>query len=104
MGDRRGVRSWAYLSAGSNTTIKSTTGSLYTVHVNDASGGTVVVADAVNLGATPNLNDATLAGTLARFGPLPNAGPFTVRFDGIGLNAGLTVAATSNAQVTVEYE
>ena len=91
------------ISSGSNTTVLSTPGKLYGIHVSDANGGVVLVADAINLGATPNYNVATQSGLIERIGPLQNAGPVTVNFHGARLYSGLTIAATSSAKVTAFY-
>ena len=90
-----------FISAGSNTTVKSVASRLYAVHVSAANGGTVLVADNVNLGATPNFNVSSQTDLIGYLGPLANAGPHAFNFHGVNLDNGLTVAATSNARVSV---
>lgn len=90
-----------FLSAGSNTTVSSSPGVLYGIHVSGANGGTVLVADNDDLGATPNFNAVNQTGLIASIGPLANAGVHAVPFHGARFENGLTVAATSNAKVTV---
>lgn len=93
----RGRARYTLVSAGSNTTIKSSAGSLYSVVSSNPSGSTVRLENAANLGTTPDLN-AVGATTIA------NAGGAVMDFlPGIGFDA-LTVAATSNARVTIVYE
>ena len=101
----RGKARYTYISTGSNTTVKSTPGTLYRVVGSHAAGGTVLVDDSAGgIGANPNFNSAAPTSTLiGSFGTLATAtvvdlGP------GIGFNTGLTVAASSNAHVTVVYE
>jgi len=94
----RGKAKYAYISAGSNTTVKSGYGTLYRVLSNNPTGSTIVLDDSVSLGQTPNFNSAT-AGTIGNLGgALLDYGP------GVGFNTGLTVAASSNARLTVVYE
>jgi len=89
----RGKSLFAILSVGSNATVKSTPGTLYSIH-----GSTTALVRAENstdLGASPNLNAAG-ADTLGIFPP-------PIRFPrGIGFTA-LTVASGSNT-LTIEYE
>lgn len=99
----RGKHRWTYVSAGSNTTISSAPGSLYSIQVSPANGSTVVLVNDANLGATPNLNSDSLTGIIGRVGTYAAATPDAVTFGGIGFDA-LTVAATSNARLIVEWE
>lgn len=99
----RGKASYSYLSAGSNTTVKSGRGSLYAIVVTPAAGSTVHVVDSVSVGTTPNYN-TDLTGTIAKVGPFVDAEPEAIDFGGLGFNTGLTIAATSNARLTVVYE
>lgn len=99
----RGKARYALVAEGSNTTVKRTAGSLYGLLVAPANGASVRVEDATDLGATPDLN-ATGASTIARIGTYAAATPDEVGFGpGVGFSA-LTIAATSNARVTVVYE
>lgn len=90
-----------FISAGSNTTVRSTGTTLYGVHVTGASGGTVLLVDNANLGTTPNFNVVTQTGLFSVIGPLANAGPHDLNYRGVRLENGLTIAATSNARITV---
>ena len=75
MGERGKAR-YTFISAGSNTTVGTGARTLYRVHVSPANGTTVRIDDATDLGATPNLNATDTA----------------------------TIAATSNAKLTVVWE
>ena len=90
-----------FISAGSNTTVTSSPTVLYGVHVSGANGGIVLLANNANLGATINFNVVTQTGLFSVLGPLANAGAFDFNFRGLRLENGLTVAASSNARVTV---
>ena len=93
----RGRARYSLIAAGSNTTVKSSPGSLYTIVSSNPSGSTIRVADALNLGTTPDFNTVGNA-------TITNIGAAAVDFlPGIGFEA-LTVAATSNARITVVYE
>lgn len=93
-----------FISAGSSTTVSSDPTRLYGIHVSNANGGTLLVADNDNLGATPDFNAVNQTGLVGAYGPLQNAGPHTFNFHGLRLENGLTVAATSNPRVTVFHE
>lgn len=93
----RGKARYLYLSVGSNSTVKSGAGTLYAIASSNPAGGTIRIDDATDLGATPNMNTDGSA-TVYR-GTAAN-----VVFGGLGFNAGLTIAASSNASVTVVYE
>lgn len=93
---------YATVSTGSNTTIKSGYGLLKGLVITPAAGSVVHVVDSVSIGATPNLNNSQ-TGEILRIGPYVDAEPEAYRFE-IGTNVGLTVAATSNARVHVEFE
>lgn len=99
----RGKHFTTYVALGSNTTIKATAGSLYSIQVSPSSNSTVVLVNSANLGATPNLNSDSLTGLIGRVGPFASTEPQLIAFAGIGFDA-LTVAATSNARLIVEYE
>lgn len=91
-------RLYAYLSSGSNNVVVRRPGALYSINGSLLAGGTVRVDDAHSFpqGAL-NLNAST-SNTVGYFAP-------PARFDGVGFNAGLVVAFTSNTNgVTVEYE
>ena len=94
----RGKARYTYISVGSNSTVKSGSGTLYRVLSSNPSGSTVRVEDATDLGAAPDLNIGS-ANTVANWGgALLDFGP------GTGFNTGLTLAATSNAKLTVVWE
>lgn len=100
----RGKARYTFISAGSNTTVGTGARTLYRVHVSPANGTTVRIDDATDLGATPNLN-ATGASTIAATGVFANTAPGVIDFGpGIGTNTGITLAATSNAKLTVVWE
>lgn len=94
---------YATLAAGSNTTIKTGYGTLKSITVTPAAGTTIHIVDSVSIGATPNLN-TSLTGEIFRVGPFVDAEPEYLGPYQIGWNVGLTIAATSNARVHVEYE
>lgn len=98
----RGKARWAMVSTGSNTTIKRSAGSLYSVTVvPTAATPGVRIEGKADLGTAPNMN-AVGADTIITQGGLPA----TTTYDfgpGIGFD-GLSVAATSNARITVVYE
>lgn len=100
----RGKARYALISAGSNTTVKTGSGSLYGLYIRPANGASVRVEDAANLGAAPDLNNPS-ASSIALLGTYASAAPDVVTFTpGIGFNDGLTVAASSNTRITVVYE
>ena len=97
---------YSYISAGSNTTVLSGPGTLYGVHVSPVSGASVLIADSTNLGAAPNFNaDANPSGglLLGRFGLYTGTPPDFLDFKGAHVNDGITIAASSNARLTVLY-
>lgn len=94
---------YSTVSAGSNTTVKSGYGKLRSVTVTPAAGTVVHVVDSTSIGATPNLNTSQ-TGEILRLGPFVDAEPEYFGPYHIGINSGLTIAATSNARVHVEYE
>lgn len=106
----RGKHRSTYIADGSNTTIKSGAGSLYTVHVMPGHGSTLMLVDSTNLGTSPDLNSDSLTGIIGRIGSWSTSSngvspfPDRIAFDGLGFNTGLTIAATSNARVVVEWE
>lgn len=110
----RGKHQYAWISAGSNTTVKDGAGSLYSINLSPGQGSVVLIVDsdgATNaLGAAPNLNSDALTGTIGRLGPYSTSSngtaptPTLIAFAGLGFNSGLTLAATSNARMIVEYE
>ena len=106
----RGKNKTVYSSTGSNFTVKSTPGSLYGINVMPGNGGVVLLVNgAGTLGASPNYNSDSITGLIARLGPystssngvVPN--PDLIAFAGIGFDA-LTIAASSNTRLLVEYE
>jgi len=100
----RGKARYTVLSAGSNTTVKSSAGTLYGLNIRPANGTIVRAEDAIDLGATPDLN-ASGAATIEYLGTYSSSAPDSLSFGpGIGFNSGLTIAATSNARVGVVWE
>lgn len=98
----RGKAKWALVSAGSNTTVKSGAGTVYKVVVVPTSATPGVrIEGSADLGATPNLNSVGADTILTQIGL---SGATTYDFGpGVGFD-GLSVAATSNARITVVYE
>ena len=92
----RGTASYAFISAGSNTSVKAAPGSLYRILSSNPSGSIVRVEDG-DMGATPNFNTTDTDTIWLGGGSTLDFGP------GIGFDM-LTVAATSNARLTIVYE
>lgn len=93
----RGKASYTFISAGSNTSVKSTAGTLYRIISSNPTGSVVRVEDG-DMGTTPNFNTFD-TDTIALSGGSPlDFGP------GVGFNTKLVVAATSNARLTIVYE
>lgn len=93
----------AEIASGSNTTVKSTMGSLYGIYAfPTGQGGSVRVEDG-ELGASPDLN-ASGSDTLIRFTAITSntANYFDLK-PGVGFGK-LTIAATSNTRVVAIYE
>jgi hypothetical protein len=100
----RGKARIALVSTGSNTRVASGGGTLYRVLVTPTFGSTVRIDDSLNLGAAPNMNGVG-ADTIGNFGTFNDSGLVVLDFaPGVGFNAGLAIAATSNARLTVVYE
>ncbi len=110
----RGKSKAFYTSTGSNVTVKAAPGSIYGLNVMPGHGGIVVLVDSNgadgNLGATPDLNSDSITGLIGRIGPWSTSSngtspnPDLIAFRGLGFNAGLSLAATSNTRLIVEYE
>lgn len=99
----RGRTRTSEVSAGSNTTVKATAGTIYGLHAFGATQGGAVRVEDGELGATPDLN-ATGSGTLFRATSITSNG--SDYFDlspGVGFGQ-LTIAATSNTRVVAVYE
>jgi len=93
----------AEIAAGSNTTIKSTAGTIYGAHVFATSqGGSVRIEDG-ELGATPDLN-LTGGTTILRATSITSNGrDFLDLSPGVGFGK-LTIAGTSNTRIVALYE
>lgn len=102
----RGKASWKFLAAGSNTTIKSTGGTLYALQVTPGNGGIVKVNGSATMGQSTDMNTVS-TDTIGLYGPFAmtsNTIPDTITF-GPGISfEGLTIAATSNTRVLAIYE
>jgi len=98
----RGKARTSIISAGSNTTVKDSAGSLYRVNWTKPTGSAIRIEKTTgNLGAAPDLN-ATGADTI--FHGVAATTDFDIEFGpGVGFD-GLTIAATSNARVIAVYE
>lgn len=96
----RGKASYAYLSSGSNNVVLRQKGTLYGVYGSLATGGLLRIDDAHSFPqGVLNLNAAGGSNTVLHTDETGNLYP------GIGLNAGLVVAFTSNTTgITVAYE
>jgi len=95
----RGKARYAFVALGSNTTVKSGPGTVYTIATTNPTGSNVRVEDSISLGQAPDLN----SGGSATIGLL-GGGTFFNLGPGVGFNTGLTIAASSNARVSVVYE
>lgn len=94
----------SFLSAGSNTALKTTSGYVRGVVVGGVNGASVFLVDSLDLGATPNLGTQSSNGSnVAVLGPVTAAGGSFNLF-GAHFDRGLIVAATSNAPVTVIFD
>ena len=95
---------YQYISSGSNTTIVSGVGRAYGVVASGANGGSIFLVDSIGIGATPNyVTQKSNSSNLAHIGVLGTA-PSDYNLMGLPFQVGLTVAATSNADVTVIYD
>jgi hypothetical protein len=96
----RGKAKYAYLSSGSNNVVVQAPGTLYGVYGSLAAGGLVRIDDSHSFPqGSLNLNTAGGSNTILHTDETGNL------FPGIGFNAGLVVAFTSNTTgITVAYE
>ena len=91
------------IASGSNTTVKSSIGTLHSVIAFPTGQGASVRIENTDLGAAPDLN-ATGTGTIARLTALASNTANAFDF-APGVSFGkLVVAATSNTRVVVVYE
>ena len=95
MGERGKAR-YTFISAGSNTTVGTGARTLYRV-INNTTGSLTRVEDG-DIGQSPDFNGTGDTDTIAMAGGNLDFGP------GIGVNTSITVAATSNARLTVVWE
>lgn len=96
-----------FLSAASTYLLKSGPGTVYGYTVGDpAAGGTVVVADLLNAGATPHINIPSTFGpaliSSVKFPASPQ--PVSISTFGRSFTDGLTVAITSTQGISIHYE
>ena len=94
----RGRASYKYISATSNTVVKTGYGTIYSITGNFPTGTIVRVDDAHSFNHGVLDLNATSSNTIGRYGSNTTFGV------GLGLNTGLVVAVSSNASITVEYE
>lgn len=96
----RGKAKYAYLSSGSNNVVTRSPGTLYGVHGSLGTGGLVRIDDSHSFPQGGlQLNQSGGSNTILHS---DETGSF---YPGIGFNAGLVVAFTSNATgITVVYE
>jgi hypothetical protein len=93
----RPTYSYAYISATSNTVVKTAPGTLYGV-IGNFPAGTLVRVDDSHSFAQGVLNiNAVSSNTITTMGSQATD-------IGIGFNTGLVVAVSSNAKITVVYE
>lgn len=96
---------YRYISAGSNTTVVDGPGQVFAVLAGGADGGSVLLADTAELGLTVNFPDRALfsfASTIASIGPLPATATYH-DLHGSSFSEGLSVAATSSANITIVF-
>lgn len=95
-----------YISAGSTTRVKDGPGLLKGVWISPVAGGTLLIADNPDMGATPNFNNLTaITSTIANVGTWA-ASPQPQYLDGFATrfaNA-LVIATTSSPRVSVFWE
>lgn len=94
----RGKAKYGYLSSGSNNVVKTGTGTVYGFYGVLNTGGTIWAVDAHSFPQGVLDLNSTSSNTIGKFG----TGPLN---PGIGFDAGLVVAFSSNVSgITVEYE
>jgi hypothetical protein len=95
------------LSSASTHSVFTGTGTYYGITASRGAGGTVVVADLLDAGATAlDLNDPSgISGALLALGPAAAAVPADfVGGAGVQITNGLTVSYTSTTNVTVHFD
>jgi len=95
----------AFIALGSNTTVVTGEGVVYGVITSGANGGTIVLQDSIGIGVSPNyvtIGQSVPSNIL--FAHTLTTAPATFDLRGIPFQDGLTVAATSNAAMTVVYD
>lgn len=94
----------AFVSSGSNSNVKSGAGQVSGVVVGGVNGASVFLVDSVSIGASPNyVTQLSNSSNIATIGPVSAVGGSFPLY-GAPFYRGLTVAATSNANVTVVYD
>lgn len=94
----RGKAFSKYVSTPSNFNVVQASGTLYSITGSFPSGSIVRVDDTHRLNGVLDINNAAASNTIGFFGGSTTFGR------GIQFTAGLVVAASSNAKVTIEYE
>jgi hypothetical protein len=95
------------LSTASTHNVFRGDGTYYGMSISPAAGGTIVLADLADAGATaPNINNPVgISGAFEAYGPFAaSPPPDSVRGYGTRIANGLTVAFTSTMRVTVYYD
>ena len=93
----------AYFSTASTHNVFRGQGTYYGFSVNPVAGGTVVIADLADAGATVDIH--SVASTVESYGTFPASPvPVNVPAPGVHLQHGLTVAFTSTMKVTAYYD
>lgn len=96
---------YRYISAGSNTTVVDGPGQVFGVLAGGADGGSILLADTAALGLTVDFPDRALrsfSSNIAVIGPLPATATYH-DLHGTSFIEGLSVAATSSANITVVF-
>ena len=94
---------YSFVSAGSNSTLKSGSGHVYGVVAGGGNGGTVFLVDSIGIGVTPNYpTQLSNSSNLATY--VMGAAGDDFNLFGVPFHVGLTVAATSNINLAVAYD
>lgn len=95
----------AFVALGSNTTVQTGSGRLYGLNMQGIAGATAYAVDSTSIGVTPNyVTQVSNTSNLLVAGPAVAGVQPTEQAFGAPFSRGLTVAATSNAAVTVYYD
>lgn len=103
------MASFQRLSAPSTYLLATGAGSYYGLNISPAAGGTVVIADTVDIGATPEMSTPSTAGNvpgaMVVLGPWPaNPSPAYIESERMPFTDGLSISYTSTVAMTVHYD